>query len=365
MREVMLRNEEAGNCIYWGYALTREAWSSVMQLLRGLNGSESRMPALCMEEHASTASTNFVPTHLPQLVSLRARYQALGLRVPIVLTTRVREPLSFYLSFYRWRVMGMQLHGNRIQLSPGREVVNPIGSNFLEWAPPNLQSVGLLHGDIELFAGLKQGGFPGVWSAPTGGGPRRRPHPFWVQHHTFEKKHFGALMRALSSFDVVAPLEEFDAALLLTSDLTGLPPLQLDEDIQLTPDAHAVPDGVNLSYGAICPDMAACRAHVHRIAPWDVKLYTRVARQFGTRLRGLQPAFGRRLAAYRRARARGAGVCSHEHAAGRPRCCCARGAECFNVTRTARRWVEPATCVPGAPELQRLVANDMRGMCCT
>ena len=50
----------------------------------------------------------------------------------------------------------MQRSGNRIGLGGGREVVNPIGTSFLEWVPRNLQSVGLLHGDIELFAGVNR-----------------------------------------------------------------------------------------------------------------------------------------------------------------------------------------------------------------
>ena len=98
---------------------------------------------------------------VPELLQLRALYAERSLPVRVVLTVRVREPLSYYLSFYRWRVAGLQRAGNRIYLTKTRYVVNPLGSSFLEWAPPNLQSTGLLHGDVELFAGLKGGGFPG------------------------------------------------------------------------------------------------------------------------------------------------------------------------------------------------------------
>ncbi|KAL1514513.1 hypothetical protein AB1Y20_003612 [Prymnesium parvum] len=286
VRELMRRHEEAGGCVYWGYSLSAESWPRLLRLLRSLNSSEARPPSLCVEEHGSAASARFVTTHLPDLLRLRELYRQQRVRVPIVLTTRVREPLSYYLSFYRWKILGMQLHGNRIALSPGHEAINPIGSSFLEWTPPNLQSVGLLHGDVELFAGLRQGGFPGVRAG------RRRPHPYWVANHRFEARHFKALLRVLSSFDVVAPLEQFDAASLLTAELTGLPPLQAarlplawmpflvlrpratrpcvqlgEEDRVVSPRALGVPQGVNTSYAFICPDMAACRAHVHRIAP--------------------------------------------------------------------------------------------------
>ena len=66
IREVMLRNEEAGNCIYWGYGQTREGWKSTMSLLMALDGSEAKLPSLCIEAHASTASAIFVSHHLPQ-----------------------------------------------------------------------------------------------------------------------------------------------------------------------------------------------------------------------------------------------------------------------------------------------------------
>ena len=356
VREVMLRNEEAGNCVYWGWAQTREGWDGVLRVLNGIDGSEVRLPSLCIEAHASSASAIFVSKHLPQLSKLRGRFRRLGLKIPIVLTTRVREPLSYYLSFYRWRIAGMQRHGNRIGLGGGREVVNPIGTSFLEWSPHNLQSVGLLHGDVELFSGLKQGGFPGVRALG------RRPHPYWVQHHHFNREHYTQLLAALAQFDVVAPLEHFDLALLCTAELTGLPALQLEEDRAIVPEAHGIPPGTNLSNAAICPDMAACRAHVHRIAPWDVRLYRRVRRQFEETVKGLEPPADERLTVYRRARRRGMGVCLPGSSLP---CCCTPRPKCFNHTLRERRWLVPASCVPGALDLQRAVAADMRGTCCT
>jgi hypothetical protein len=89
IREVMLRNEEAGNCVYWGYAQTREGFDAVLRLL--LASDQSRLPSLCIEAHASTASAIFMSQHLPQIVKLRHRFRKLGLQIPIVLTTRVRR----------------------------------------------------------------------------------------------------------------------------------------------------------------------------------------------------------------------------------------------------------------------------------
>ena len=57
--------------------------------------------------------------------------QARGIECPLVLMTRVREPLDFYLSFYRWGVAY-------------RQVEHPAayGSTFEEWVSkvPNLQT---------------------------------------------------------------------------------------------------------------------------------------------------------------------------------------------------------------------------------
>ena len=76
-----------------------------------------------------------------------------------MLVTRLRRPLDFYVSFFRWTVAWRQRHNASV-----------FGATMLEWAPRNLQSIGLLHGDVELFAGLKAGGFPGVHHLG------RRPH---------------------------------------------------------------------------------------------------------------------------------------------------------------------------------------------
>ena len=42
--------------------------------------------------------------------------------------------------------------------------------------------------------------------------------------------------------------------------------------------------GVRLGDEQICPDMAACREHIRRIAPWDMRLYEHVRTAFAKRL---------------------------------------------------------------------------------
>ena len=45
---------------------------------------------------------------IPRLAAIRDRAKAAG-TCRIVLVARVREPLSFYLSFWRWTIMGKQV----------------------------------------------------------------------------------------------------------------------------------------------------------------------------------------------------------------------------------------------------------------
>lgn len=363
MREVMLRNEEAGRCTYYGYTQTHEGWERLIDAMRNnVSTADTRLPRLCIEAHASQASAEFTSRRLPQLIALREHFGRIGAPVRIVVTTRVRDPLSYYLSFYRWRVAGMQRHGNVITLSPRKSVVNPLGASFLEWSPRNLQSIGLLHGDVELFAGLKAGGFPGVRGKHMCGNQmcNRAPHPYWTKHQEHGRADHRALLRVLRSYDVVAPVDRFDEALLMTSEATGLPPLQESGHVAVVPDPQGM-SGVRLADATICPDMAACRAHVESIAPWDVKLYRSVRRDFAARVRREGPALEKKLAELRAARARGeGGACEHSA------CCCNERRPCFNLTgRDVQTSMEPPPCVPNTRSLQRLVSSDMPlGWCC-
>jgi hypothetical protein len=208
----MLRNEEAGRCVYYGYTQTREGWDRLMTYMNGaVNTSSARLPRICIEAHASQASAEFVSRRVPDLLRLRKRFKELGVPLRVVLTVRVREPLSYYISFYRWRVAGLQRGGGVIRLSARKSVVQPIGSTFLEWAPPNLQSVGLLHGDVELFAGLKAGGWPGVRSST------RRPHPYWTAHQSFGESDY-TLVRGRSTRHAWPQPHERGAAAARTID---------------------------------------------------------------------------------------------------------------------------------------------------
>ena len=356
IREVMLRNEESGHCVYYGYTQTREGWQRLVRELGHINNGSLVLPKLCVEAHASQASAEFVSRRIPDLLMLRSRFAHLAVPLRVVLTTRVREPLSYYISFYRWRVAGMQRHGNVIRLSSIKSVVQPIGTTFLDWAPPNLQSIGLLHGDVELFAGLKAGGWPGVRDLAAG----RKPHPYWVRHQRFAREDYRHLLATLRHYDVVAPLDAFDEQLLLIADATGLPPLSSEEHRAVQPDPQGM-QGLRLKDSDVCPDLQKCRKHIEAIAPWDVKLYRQVSAAFAERVSGLGAHFAARLAAYRAARTKDTlGVCVGSS------CCCTERLPCFNITGRERMYRTPPQCVPGTRRLQQLVASDMPlGWCCT
>ena len=74
---------------------------------------------------------------LPDLKKLEATYRSAAIDCPVVFLTRVREPLQYYLSFYRWGVAFRQ-----------RDKPHDFGHNFTQWVErnPNLQSTIMLRG---------------------------------------------------------------------------------------------------------------------------------------------------------------------------------------------------------------------------
>jgi len=68
---------------------------------------------------------------MPSLHELSRFYERSKIDCPLVLMTRVREPLDYYLSFYRWGVAFRQ-----------KEDPASFGKDFIEWAErvPDLQS---------------------------------------------------------------------------------------------------------------------------------------------------------------------------------------------------------------------------------
>ena len=86
---------------------------------------------LVMEHHYTRLTTETVVGLFGPHTPLRHAAARCGCRV--VLFTRLREPLSYYMSFYRWTVWWRQ-----------QKNASGYGRDLFEWAPPNLQSTILL-----------------------------------------------------------------------------------------------------------------------------------------------------------------------------------------------------------------------------
>lgn len=201
MRTMLRLNEASGNCIYLGYDVSR-TWKSRVgfnhtnfrDIAQLLNSPASGAPRrVCVEAHVVARS------FWSDLARLRA--SAFALRCSIHVILRVREPFSWYCSFYNWGVRGRQRTGDRRW-----------GLNFTDWLPHNLQSKMLLWGnfanedpldDSRYMNGAGIGHRRG-WLRPGAGAA--------VRLKAAQRTRLDELMRLV---DVAAPLDRFDEALAM------------------------------------------------------------------------------------------------------------------------------------------------------
>lgn len=145
MRDIMLQNARYGDCHYWGYGQDEPHWSAWLAEANKLLPTAGRAPGgqpirLCLEAHFPVF--DFMTLRVPAIAALRDAARAPAASAArgcsVVLTTRVREPVSFYLSFYKWDIAG--------RVESGRDGgAERFGKSFLEWRPLNLQSNALLN----------------------------------------------------------------------------------------------------------------------------------------------------------------------------------------------------------------------------
>ena len=128
MRSILTNNDMRDGWIYWGYGLHQHPTivNRLMHTLLGpKNGSDCEHASrpirlrLFAEHHYSRHSVEavlgqFGPFSPLQRVAARCRCR-------IVLATRLREPLSFYTSFYRWTVNWWQQRNARIEKAHARD----------------------------------------------------------------------------------------------------------------------------------------------------------------------------------------------------------------------------------------------------
>ena len=136
VRDLFLEHERLGMALYQGY--TQMYWNRDFKFLKAAADAAKERGAT--PEHVVLVEAHFgwvemASQVMPSLRQLERQYRRAGADCPIVTMTRVREPLEYYLSFYRWGVAY-------------RQRADPVsfGSSFLEWVErvPNLQSVTMM-----------------------------------------------------------------------------------------------------------------------------------------------------------------------------------------------------------------------------
>ena len=266
IRDAMLENERRGGWMYWGFSLGRvtPVFDELHRQVAALPASNSTL-RLAIEYHH--AFIEFNPTVLEHVRDLRLGLRLHRVNCPIVLVTRLREPYSFYISFYRWAVAWKQ-----------RKEPAKFGRNFTDWAPPNLQGALLLRSMNHMAAELV-----GVRD------PKRKIFD------DFDATSMRQAQDLLLHFDLVGTVERFDETLLLVADMTGLQHIAYSIN---NPTANSNWKRV-VSTSDACADETVCRTHVERIAPYDVDLYRGAAERLDKLVSTRGPDFQRRLELFR------------------------------------------------------------------
>ena len=118
--------QSQGSCVYWGYWQTEQGWSKVMDILL-MEPPIQNVTRLCIEAHYPIDAPSVVQRH-QMLMQLKSATRQQSMM--IVETTRVREPLDFYLSYFKWTIAGHQLRNEA-----------GYNSTFLEWCLAGAASV--------------------------------------------------------------------------------------------------------------------------------------------------------------------------------------------------------------------------------
>ena len=125
VRTIFHNAADNGECMYWGYSVQTRELRKVVEALRSDNATV-RGTRLCVEQHMA----DDVAAEHAMLQELRASLGAAA----VYQTTRVREPLAYYLSYFKWAIVG-----NKLAAEQGGRGDASLGAYFLEWAPTNLQ----------------------------------------------------------------------------------------------------------------------------------------------------------------------------------------------------------------------------------
>ena len=190
----------------------------------------------------------------------RLRASAFATPCRVVVMVRVREPFSWYCSFYDWAVRPRQRTGDARW-----------GMNFTDWLPYNMQARYLLHGTS---------GTPSEWAGDMAakrlpGAPHRLSPARWAE-----------LMHNLRArVDILAPLERLDDALKVAFRLAGFLTTLHYQRIAPSPVRgpwDRLPHGNKHVQSAkdFCLANRGCRAAVRAAAADDHRLYHFAVRHF-------------------------------------------------------------------------------------
>ena len=153
--------------------------------------------------------------------------QVPGSRLAIVQTTRVREPFSYYLAFYRRAVLGHTLPVTAHPVSPPE-----LNISFLEWNPPNLQSNLMLHPNRARVVES------GTWPRYVADDSKSNDRDATLDLSSFGDADYAALMKMLGEMDVVGTSNRFAEFAVFVKQLTGVTPHYRQEPL----DEHWIPN---------------------------------------------------------------------------------------------------------------------------
>ena len=314
VRKIFQNAAAQGECMYWGYGVQTSDLSKVVEALLYDNATV-RGTQLCVEQHMAN-----------DVLKEHEMLQGLRKRASVYQMTRVREPLSYYLSYFKWAIVGNKL------AEQGRGDAG-LAQYFLEWAPTNLQTNLLLYplSSPPVEMGLDRNASTGDFRVLQG----------------LSEADYDAAVAMLDQYELVGTTERFEDFAAVVALETGLsihyqhevpeqrflpvrrcparPTLALRDDapqpcLQARPAAtkphftlgqaphaalptHKQPAHVCASCTEqeghefvtdeqLCPDMAKCRAHVARLTPYDQRLYERYSSRFEERLKAFSDGNG-------------------------------------------------------------------------
>ena len=296
-RSLLSTNAASGACQYWGYWVGESAWGRLLEEL-AKPGFDGR---LCVEMHflpqngdeeqraeaesnASNTLSRFaalgrVKRELEERRSVLlagepvARAQA-ALVPRVIEVARLREPLAWYLSFFRHflarpRELAQMSPAVRRLLAAQKLLLGSIPTNaasstitpnttFLPFVRnvPNLQTATML------------------WYLSA----EKAARGSFEELHTVGDPEYQQARRMLISFELVGTTERFSEFAVLAAELAGLP------HVFYRPEAPTA-SHERTEDTEICPEMGRCRELVRAIAPLDHALYAEFDERFDRRVR--------------------------------------------------------------------------------